>query len=156
MMKNVTAVFLVFCSASAFATQPTLLETALSCQLKDEQIASLMRDLALQQPAFVKPSQQFGTPSADIYRLPKPVSALGYSSNEVVVTPARVLLAVPAQTVSQAVDKLNLIEEAYSPASREIRPTVSVVAFQLSHKELENKLLVGCQYANNDAAGWIQ
>jgi hypothetical protein len=65
-----------FLLSKRLATKPTLLETALSCQLKDEQIASLMRDLALQQPAFVKPSQQFGAPSADIYRLPKPVSAL--------------------------------------------------------------------------------
>ncbi|WEF32727.1 hypothetical protein [Pseudoduganella chitinolytica] len=51
---------------------------------------------------------------------------------------------------------MKLQEEAYSPASREVRPTASIVAFQLSHPELAGKLLVGCQYANGAAAAWMQ
>lgn len=155
-MKNLIAVFLVVCAADVLSAESQLLENALSCKLKDGEMASLMRELAVQQPGFAKPSKQFGAPSANIYQLQKPVSAWGYSSGEVVVTPARILLAVPGQSVSQAVGKLKLKEEEYSPARRQVRPTVNVVAFHLSHKDLENKLLVGCEYANAAAAAWVQ
>ncbi|MFP5391021.1 MAG: hypothetical protein ACLGI6_05675 [Gammaproteobacteria bacterium] len=153
-MKSLIASFLVFCSASACAAESQLLENALSCKLKDSELASLMRELAVQQPAFAKPAKQYGAPSADVYQLPKPVSALGYSSSEIVITPARILLAVPGEPMARAIGKLKLKEEAFSPASRPVRPTVSVVAFQLSHQGLQEKLLVGCEYANPDAAQW--
>ena len=155
-MKSVTAVLLAVCSAGAFAAESQLLENALSCKLKDSELPALMRQLASQQPAFAKPSQQYGAPSADVYRLAKPVSVLGYSSAEVVVTPGRILLAVPGEPIGKAIGKLKLQEEAYSPARREVRPTVNVVAFQLSHKTLENKLLVGCEYQHGEAARWVQ
>ena len=58
--------------------------------------------------------------------------------------------------MSQAIGKLKLEEAPYSPAGRLVRPTVSVVAFQLSHKILENKLLVGCEYANAAAGSWVR
>ncbi|WEF32728.1 hypothetical protein [Pseudoduganella chitinolytica] len=104
-MKKLIACLLVACSASAIAAPSPLLENALSCKLKDKELATLMRDLAAKQPAFAKPAKQFGAPSADLYRLPQPVSALGYSSAEVVVTPGRILLAVPDKSVSQAVPR---------------------------------------------------
>lgn len=155
-MKTFITSLLIFCSASAFSSEDHLLERALSCKLKDGEMPSLMRELAVQQTAFVKPSKQYGAPSVDIYQLREPVTALGYSSAEVAVTTGRILLAIPSEPMSQAIDKLKLKEEPYSPARREVRPTVSVVAFQLSHKTLEGKLLVGCEYANNDAARWIR
>lgn len=155
-MKKLVVVLSALYCASAFSSEPKLLENALSCKLKDSEIPSLMRDLAAQQPALAKPSKQYGAPSADVYQLGAPVSALGYSSAEVVVTPGRILLAVPSEPISKAIGKLKLKEEAYSPASRVVRPTVSIVAFQLSHPTLANKLLVGCEYANEDAAKWVR
>jgi hypothetical protein len=155
-MKNFIAALLISWSASALSSESQLLENALACKLKDSEIPSLMRELAVQQPAFAKPSKQYGAPSADIYRLPQAVSALGYASAEVVVTPGRILLAIPGMPMRQAIDKLKLKEEPYSPASAAVRPSVSIVAFQLSHKDLDGKLLVGCEYANNDAARWIR
>jgi hypothetical protein len=153
-VKKFITALAVLSSTSAFAAEPQLLQNALSCKLKDSDMPSLIRTLAAQQPAFAKPAKQFGAPSADVYQLQAPVTALGYSSREVVVTPGRILLAVPGETIAKAAGKLKLKEEEYSPASREVRPTVSVVAFQLSH--MADKLLVGCQYANNDAASWVQ
>lgn len=129
---------------------------ALSCKLKDSEMPSLMRKLEVQLPAFATPSTQYGAPAADIYQLRKPVSALGYSSSEVVITPGRILLAIPAEPISKAIGKLKLNEEAYAPARRVVRPTVSVVALQLSHQALGDKLLVGCEYANSHAAQWIR
>lgn len=155
-MKSVTAVLLAVCSAGAVAAESQLLENALSCKLKDGELPALMRQLTAQQAAFAKPSQQYGAPSADVYQLPKPVTAFGYASSEVVVTPGRILLAVPGEAMAKAVGKLKLKEEEYSPARREVRPTVNVVAFQLSHKALENKLLVGCEYQHADAARWVR
>ncbi len=58
--------------------------------------------------------------------------------------------------MSQAIRKLKLEEAPYSPARRSVRPTVSIVAFQLSHKTLQNKLLVGCEYANAAAGSWVR
>lgn len=155
-MKTLAAALFFLCATSALASEPKLLQDALSCKLKDSDLKSLMRELGARQPGLAKPAVQMGAPSADIYRLSQPVSALGYSSNEVVVTPARILLAVPGETLGQATKKLKLAEEAYAPARREVRPTVGVVAFQLSHQALENKVLVGCEYQNADAAAWVR
>jgi len=155
-MRKIVAAVLVFSCANAFAAESPLLENALSCKLKDSETASLMRELAARQPGLAKPATQFGAPSADVYQLQKPVTALGYTSSEVVVTPGRILLAVPGEPVAKAVGKLKLTPDEYGPASRDVRPTVSVVAFQLSHQALQNKLLVGCQYATADAASWVR
>jgi len=155
-MKNIVAAVLAFSCVNAFSAESPLLENALSCKLKDNEMSSLMRELASRQPDFAKPAAQFGAPSADVYRLQKPVTAFGYSASEVVVTPGRILLAVPGEPVARAIGKLKLTAEEYAPASRVVRPTVSVVAFQLSHQPLQNKLLVGCEYANADAAAWVK
>lgn len=155
-MKNFLASLLVCCSASTLASEPRLLERALSCSLKDGELPSLMRELAVQQPTLARPIAQYGAPSADVYRLSEPFTALGYSSAEIVVTPARILLAIEGETMSQAIRKLKLEEAPYSPARRSVRPTVSIVAFQLSHKTLQNKLLVGCEYANAAAGSWVR
>jgi len=154
-MKKAIALGLFLMSAGTLASASTLLEQALACQLKDSQLPTLMRDLAAQQPAFAKPAAQYGAPSADVYQLAAPVKAFGYASAEIVITSGRILLAVPGESLPKAIGKLKLTEEPYSPASRPVRPTVSVVALEMTHKTLENKLLVGCQYANNDAARWI-
>ena len=102
-MKHIVAAVLVFSCANTFAADTPLLENALSCKLKDSETASLMRELAARQPGLANPAAQFGAPSADVYQLQKPVTALGYTSSEVVVTPGRILLAVPGKPVAKVV-----------------------------------------------------
>jgi hypothetical protein len=155
MKKRITS-FLILCSTHAFAADTSLLERALSCKLKDAELPSLMRDLGTQVPGFAKPAVQYGAPATDVYQLLGPVTALGYSSDEIVMTPGRILMAVPQEPLPHAIGKLKLKESPFSPASRNVRQSVSVVAFQLSHKTLENKLLVGCEYALPAAGGWVK
>ena len=113
----------------------------------------MTRDLAVQQPGLASPVARYALPAANGLHLSSPVTAFGYSSNDFVIVQARILLAVPGETLSQAIAKLNLEEAPLFRASRVVRPTVSIVAYQLPHKAIEDKLLVGCQYANVAVAG---
>lgn len=148
-----TILFIISCTC-AQAAESQLLVRALSCELTDNELPTLIHDLARQQPAFRKPTARYGAPTANVYQLPSPITAFGYSSSLVVVTPARILLAVQGVSLDLVIDKLELDESPFSPANRAVRPTVSIVAFQLSHKALENKLLVGCEYATSPAVEW--
>lgn len=129
-------------------------ERALNCQLADEELAGLMQDLAADLVAFRRPVAQYGAPTANVYAMPVPLKAFGHASSMVVVMPARVLLAVEGRTVRQASMALGLHASSFGPASRQVRPGVSAVAFQLSHPMLAGKLLVGCEYASEAAARW--
>lgn len=115
-----------------------------------------MRHLAAAHAAFAKPVAQHGAPAADLYQLTAPVSALGYRSSQVVLTPARILLATQVEPLPQVAARLGLQSAPYAPAARVVRPTVSVVAFRLAHKGLENSVLVGCEYATPAAARWVR
>jgi hypothetical protein len=154
-MKKLIALALSLSCACAFAAPASLLERALECKLADKDLASMMRDLGAADAAMKKPASSNGAPTVDIYQLTAPVTALGYTSSTIAVMPGRILLAVPGTTVSAASTKLKLKPDEFSPSSREVRPTVSVVAFQLSAKPLDGKLLVGCEYANPATAKWI-
>ena len=151
-----TALFVCFfLVANARAADTDLLHRALGCQLGDNELALLITALAKERSDFKQPVQQYGAPSADVYELASPLSIYGYTSSQVVVTPARILLAVPGKTVGEAVKSLKLEETKFSPASRAVRPTVSTIAMKLSHASVADKLLVGCEYASSDAAQWL-
>lgn len=154
-MKKLFAMALSLSCSCAFAAPAPLIERALQCKLADKDLASLMRDLAAADSAMKKPATQIGAPTVDLYQLTAPVTAFGYTSSTVAVMPGRIALAVDGATVSSASAKLKLTEDAYGPSSRVVRPTVSVVAFQLSPKALAGKLLVGCEYANPATANWV-
>jgi hypothetical protein len=155
-MKNMIALVLSIGCSGAFAAPATLLERALECKLADKDLASLMRELGAADGAMKKPATQIGAPTVDLYQLAAPVTAFGHSASTVAVMPGRILLAIDGATMDAASAKLKLKEESYGPSSREVRPTVSVVAFQLSAKPLAGKLLLGCQYGNPATATWVK
>ena len=154
-MKKLIALALSLGCSGAFAAPPSLLERALECKLADKDLASMMRDLGAAEVAMKKPATRIGVPTVDLYQLAAPVTAHGHSSSTVAVMPGRIVLAVDGATVSAASTKLKLQEDSYGPSSREVRPNVSVVAFQLSAKPLAGKLLLGCQYGNPATATWV-
>lgn len=59
---------LLFClvCASVQASDTELLERALTCQLRDDELSSLVKNLATQRPDFDKPTTRYGAPSADV------------------------------------------------------------------------------------------
>ncbi|MFT3930577.1 MAG: hypothetical protein QM709_09825 [Spongiibacteraceae bacterium] len=153
-MKKLLGLTLVIASSLSHAS--TLLERALNCELQDSELKNLIQTIAVQQPELENPTAELATPSINLYELKTPITAFGYTSTTVAVTPARIMLAIPAINTKDVVKKLKLTEDEYSPASRIVRPTVSVVSFKLSHASLQGKTLVGCEYANPAAATWIQ
>ncbi|HYD60426.1 MAG TPA: hypothetical protein VEC35_08735 [Noviherbaspirillum sp.] len=155
-MKNFLILLVALCCSTGHASENDLLERAVGCDLRDEEVASLVKTLKATHPDFKKSSLQYALPTADVYQLANPLRAIGYASNQVVITPARILMVLPNETISSVVQALGLKEMPFSPMRREIRPTVSIVAFHLSHKALAGKLLLGCEYANSNSASWFQ
>lgn len=131
------------------------LERALNCQLKTAELRPLMKALAAEDASFTKASQRYGAPSVDVYKLSRPVTAHGLSSEVVTVAPARITLAVPGTDVKTVATRLGLESIPFSPSSREVRPGVSIVAYELSHAGLKGHVLVGCEYADQAATGWV-
>jgi hypothetical protein len=154
-MKPFVALVLSLHCLYANALQPPLLERALSCQLDDKELNTLMQELAVGNPALKKPKFQYALPALDVYQLSAPASALGYSSPLIVVFPSTILLAVKGGSVSDAMGKLKLKAEEYSHANRVVRPTVRLIAYQLAASEMKGHLLVGCEYRHPDALTWM-
>ena len=154
-MKPLIAIVLSLTCMYASATNSPLLERALSCQLDDKELKTLMGELAVAHPAMKKPAFQYALPALDVYQLAAPVTALGYSAPVIVVFPSTIVLAVKCAAVSEAIGKLKLREEAYSHANRVVRPTVRLIAYQLAGSEMKGHLLVGCEYGHPDALTWM-
>jgi hypothetical protein len=132
-----------------------LLSRALSCQLGDADLGTLMSALAAERPELRTPRAQLSAPSGTLYVLATPVSALGFSSSLILVQPMRILMAVQGMTVPRVAGRLLLEPVPFSPSSRSVRPNVSVIAFDLHHAQLAGRVLVGCEYALPGAAGWL-
>ena len=155
-MRSIFIALLLLSSISVRAQESDILDRALNCKLADRDLPMLKEELERQMPAFRKPAGVYALPTANSYRLVIPASAFGFTSTEVVLAPGRIVLAVPRRTVEEAASSLNLEEMPYSPAYRTVRPTVSIVAYRLSHPALAGKLLIGCEYANQGAAMWAE
>ncbi len=154
MMRFLVFLLCLQCPFNTKAAGNELLVRALSCQLTDTEIGPLIKNLITELKEFGKASTMLALPSVNVYQLTNPVTANGYTSTTVAIMPTRILLAVPGKTIKQAQSALKLESVPFSPVSRSIRPTVNLVALELSHKELAHKLLVGCEYANQEAAKW--
>lgn len=153
-MKKLSALILI--AVSSLSQASTLLERAINCELQDEELKNLIQTIAVHQSEFKKPALELAAPSVNLYELEKPITVFGFTAETIAVMPGRVMLAVSGTNKNNVTKKLNLIEEEYSPSSKTVRPTVSVVAFNLSHSALQGKTLVGCEYASPAAASWIQ
>ncbi len=146
-------VFVVAATTQAEAAA-LLIERALTCRLEPREIAGLMQALPAQIAEMAKPAQQFGAPTGNLYRLAKPVSAFGYASKDVYVTPTRIMLVVSNVKPEAVVKKLKLEPAKLSPASRQVNTTASVVSYELHQEGLVGKVLVGCEYDDQGAATW--
>lgn len=134
---------------------PGLLARAVSCQISDDAIATLISASALQDAGMKKPAQALAAPSGNLYRLARPVSALGYSSSEIYVSPGRIAMAVPGQALAAVSAKLQLTPDPYGPAERRIDATHALVAYELHQAPLTGKVLVGCAYDDPAALQWL-
>ncbi len=149
-------VFLAMLMAATPAlAQESLLARALSCRIDDGAVAKLMDTLAAEDAGMKKPVQSLAAPSGNLYRLAAPVSALGYVSSEIYVSPGRIVLAVAGQDLASVSAKLRLTPDAYGPAERRVDDGHTIIAYQLHQSPLAGKVLVGCAYDAPAAVGWL-
>lgn len=141
------------------------LERALACALKPAELPALMKNLRAQDGGFRKPVAKLGMPTMDVFKLDAPVTAHGFTADEVVVAPTRIAMVLRGKTSMELGRSLTLqkaIPDApgeapnpYTPWERMVQPRyASLVAYQSSHHRLQDAALLGCQYAHNGAALW--
>jgi hypothetical protein len=156
-VKRAALTLLVFATVPPViaAPPPSLLRRALSCQLRGDEIPKLMQMLPRQIPEMGAVAQSYAAPSGNFYKLTGPVSALGYSSAEIYIQPARILMLVSGVSAKMVVRKLHLKLAPFSPAARSIRPTATLVSYELHQQGLAGKVLIGCEYADPAALNWL-
>lgn len=132
----------------------SLLERAIACELGEAEIATLLERSAAADPGMRKPAQALAAPSGDLYRLTRPIGALGYTASEVFVAPGRIAIAVPGEALEKVAARLRLTPEPFGPAQRGVDDGRTLIAYQLSQAPLAGKVLVGCQYADPAALAW--
>jgi hypothetical protein len=161
-MRCLLSILLCCILLTAHASEHDLLARALTCELQDEELPSLLKTLASQRSDFKRPAGRwFGDSAGDVYQLAAPITAYGHTSLQVVITAGRVLLADSGLTFADDVNALRLELEkasyfrAAAQARRVVRPTVSIVAYQL-HTHTSKMMLIGCEYANQGAAQWLE
>lgn len=143
-------------AAPAAAREPeTLLARALSCRLAKGEVATLMAAAALAHPGMKAPVQSLAAPSGNLYCLATPVSALGYSTSDIYVSPGRILMAVSGQPQAAVSARLGLAPEAYGPDARRLEGGRALIAYQLHQSPLTDKVLVGCAYDDPAALAWL-
>ena len=140
--------------AEAFERGPQLTR-ALSCQIGDGAVAKLMDTLAVEDAGMKTAVQALAAPSGNLYRLANPVSAFGYSTTEIYVSPGRIAMVVSGQPLASVSARLQLEPAPYGPAERQIDGTHKIVAYELHQSPLAGKVLVGCEYDNPDAQAWL-
>ena len=77
-----------------------LLARAVSCQVDDGDVATLMGALAAEDAGMKSAAQAFAAPSGNLYRLARPVSALGHSADAIYVSPGRIVSDTSARAGS--------------------------------------------------------
>lgn len=155
LMALATLAALIAAAPSAARERETLLARALSCQIGDGEIATLMKSLAAEDAGMKSAAQSLAAPSGTLYRLTAPIGALGYSSNEIYISPGRIVMAVPGQPPVSVSARLQLTPVPDGPAERRIDGARKIIAFQLHQSALAGKVLVGCEYADPAALGWF-
>jgi hypothetical protein len=139
---------------STVSGKGSILKQALSCQIGKGDIAGLIAEIDDEMGAKMLLQRSYAAPSGHLLHLEEPVTALGYTSRDVYVQPGRIAILVdaPLPALSKA---LLLQEEPYRPATRPVDESRSIVAWQLSQEGLAGKTLLGCEYQDPAAAGWL-
>ena len=125
---------------------------ALTCDVPDEQLATLPETLAAADRGMAKAVKRSALPSYNLYTTRGDVTAFGYTSRQVVLQPGRILMLVPVAQRARVESMLGLTPDKYSPSSKDAGAHRSIVAYQLS--SLPESLLVGCQCDLPTAASW--
>lgn len=146
---------LALAAPSAARERETLLARALSCRIDDAAVATLMNALAAEDAGMKSAVQTFAAPSGNLYRLAAPVSALGYSTDAIHVSPGRIVMVVSGQQPASVAARLRLTSTPYGPAERRIDQGRKIVAYQLHQDGLDGKALVGCEYGDPAALAWL-
>jgi hypothetical protein len=152
---TLAAILMAVAAPSAALAGESLLTGAVSCQVNDRDVGTLMGALVAEDAGMKSAAQAFAAPSGNLYRLARPVSALGHSADAIYVSPGRIVMVVEGQTLAAVSARLQLEAEPYGPAERRIDDTRKIVAYQLSQGVLDGKVLVGCEYGNPAAAAWL-
>lgn len=152
---TLAAALLALAAPSAALARESLLARALSCRLDDSAVATLMGGLAAEDPGMKSAAQAFAAPSGNLYRLARPVSALGASADAIYVAPGRIAMVVPGETLATVTARLQLEPTSYGPAERPVDDGRTLIAYQLHQDGLNGKVLVGCEYGNPAAAAWL-
>ena len=132
-----------------------LLVHALSCQIGEGEVATLMSGLASEDAGMKSPVQLFALPTGNLYRLNVPVRALGYSTDRIYVAPGRIAMVVSGASLATVSSRLRLAPIPYSPAERRIDGARKIIAYQLHQGALAGRILVGCEYDDPAAAKWF-
>lgn len=151
----VTALVAVTTAPSAALARESLLARALSCRIDGGEVATLMDALAAEDAGMKSAAQCFSAPSGNLYRLAAPVSALGYSTDAIYVSPGRIVMVVSGQDPARVAERLKLTPDPLGPAERRIDDAGKIVAYQLHQGELDGKVLVGCEYGDPSALAWL-
>ncbi|TCS10465.1 hypothetical protein [Caulobacter sp. BK020] len=152
---TLAAALMAVAAPSAGLAAESLLARAVSCQVDDGDLVTLMGALAAEDAGLKTAAQTFAAPSGDLYRLARPVGALGYATDAIYVSPGRIVMVVSGEALAAVSARLQLEAEPYGPAERRIDDTRKIVAYQLSQGALNGKVLVGCEYGNPAAAAWL-
>lgn len=137
------------------AGQESLLARAVSCRIGDSEIATLMEALADEDAGMTSPAQFFAAPSGNLYHLTKPITALSYSTNEIYMSPSRIVMVVGGQSPAAVSARLELEAIAYGPAERQLDGSRKIIAYQLHQKAFAGKVLIGCEYGDQAALAWF-
>ena len=150
-----TLTSLALAAPSAAFARESLLARAVSCRIDDGAVATLMAGLAAEDAGMTSPAQAFAAPSGNLYRLARPVSALGAATDAIYVSPGRIAMVVSGQALAAVSARLRLEPAPYGPAERSIDEGRTLIAYELHQDGLEGNVLVGCAYGAPAALAWL-
>ncbi|HWU15984.1 MAG TPA: hypothetical protein VN157_18465 [Caulobacter sp.] len=152
---TLAAILMAVAAPSAALAGESLLTGAVSCQVNDRDVGTLMGALVAEDAGMKSAAQAFATPSGNLYRLAKPVSAMGYSTDAIYVAPGRIAMVVSGETLAAVIARLRLEPASYGPAERPVDDGRTLIAYQLHQGGLDGKVLVGCAYGAPAALTWL-
>ncbi|AYV45971.1 hypothetical protein CFHF_00605 [Caulobacter flavus] len=141
--------------AATPAAAETLLTRTVGCKIGDAELPGLLERLAAEDQGMKTAVQHLAAPSGALYRLDRPVDALGHVAREIYLSPGRIALVVAGQDLAAVSARLRLTPDPYGPAERRIDDTRKIVAYALHQAPLAGKVLVGCEYESPVAQAWL-
>ncbi|WP_284618497.1 hypothetical protein [Aquabacterium humicola] len=141
----------------AAAAANGLLERALTCKAEAKELPGLIRSLARARPDFRRRHRRLESPTADVYRLSRPVTIHGRQAHEVVVARMRILAVLPG---TESADEIAMdLDLARTPDEhllrRRVGPAASITVDAFSHPSLDRNRLLGCAYDDLSTIDWI-